>query len=129
MKLFKKFIAVGLCLALTMASSMPVFAADSGNWSFAASPGYIEVPRTIVLDYSSIGYTAKVTSKSGDSSMNAVVIEGDAYSSNKVAEISEAGIAVNIAKPTCKRATVTFSVALKWQSGKTANNHGVIARR
>lgn len=119
----------GICLTLTMVSSMSVFAADSGNWSFAATPAYTEMPKTITLDYSSNGYTAKITSKTGGSTMNAVVIESNAHSPSKVAEISEVGVSANIGKPSRNVATVTFTVTLQWQSGQTAYNNGTIARK
>lgn len=129
MKTLKKIAAVALCLTLTMVSSMSVFAADSGNWSFAATPAYTEVPKTITLDYSSNGYTAKITSKSGGSTMNAVVIKGNAYSPKEVAKISEVGVNANIDKPKYNYAKVTFTVTLQWQSGQTAYNNGTIARK
>lgn len=61
--------------------------------------------------------------------MNAVVIESNAHSPSKVAEISEVGVSANIGKPSRNVATVTFTVTLQWQSGQTAYNNGTIARK
>ncbi len=134
MKAMKKLAAVALGLTLTTVSSLSAYAANSYTWSFAATPKYSEVPRTTSLDYSSNGYTAKTTSKSGDSATNRVEIQGNAYGTSNgaygvIADITEANIAYDIAKPKFQRATVTFKLTLRWQAGKTANNRGTIARK
>ncbi len=134
MKTIKKLAAVALCLTLTTVSSLSVYAADSYTWNFSATPNYSEVARTTSLDYSSNGYTAKTTSKSGDSATNRVEIYGNAYGTSNgtyglAADVTEKNITYDIEKPKYKRATITFNLTLKWKSGKTANNRGTIARK
>lgn len=129
MKVFKKVAAIALCLTLTMISSMSVLAADSGSWSFAATPAYTEIPRTINLDYSSKGYTAKITSKTGSSAMNAVIITSSQYSADPIKKISEVGVAVDLGVPSRSEAIITFKVRLDWNGGEAAYNNGTIARK
>ena len=128
MKLKKKITALIVC-ASVMVSSSSVFAADSGTWSLSATPYTGATPKQIVLDYCSNGYTAKITSKSGNSPLNTVTIVSDSHSAGTVAQISEVNVSTPIDKPTDSNAIVTFTVSLSWTSGYAAGNNGTIARK
>lgn len=134
MKLLRKITVGLLCASMTVASTVPVFAANTGYWNFAATPGYNEIPKNITLDYCSNGYNAKITNKYGSSPLNTVVIKSKQYSNGgdtwaTIVEISEQGHNVSISKPKQNVGTVTFKVNLRWQSGYTAYNNGKISRK